>query len=69
MGKKGKGKGKGKGEVLFEAPDPRRMAGRPVDWMVDIMVEGGVVPVVVSMDLGIEKLVEVIPMQHSQYSL
>ena len=40
-----------------------------MDWMVDIMVEGGVVPVVVSMDLGIEKLVEAIPMQHSQYSL
>ena len=45
------------------------MAGRPVDWMVDFILEGGVVPVVVSMDLGIEKAVEVIPEQYSQYSL
>ena len=34
--------------ALFALPDPRRIAGRPVDWMVEIMVEGGVVPVVVS---------------------
>lgn len=38
--------------ALLERPEPRRMAGRPVDWMVDIMVEGGVVPVVVSMEVG-----------------
>ena len=46
------------------------MAARPVDWMVDIMVEGGVVLVVVSMAWGIENVLEVIPkQQHSQYSV
>lgn len=29
----------------FDLPLPRRMASRPVDWMVETMVEGGVVPV------------------------
>ena len=47
--------------ALLERPEPRRMAGRPVDWMVDIMVEGGVVPVVVSMEEGREKDVDCIP--------
>lgn len=47
--------------ALLEAPEPRRMAGRPVDWMVDIIVEGGVVPVVVSMEVGRENVVAWIP--------
>lgn len=47
--------------ALLERPEPRRIAGRPVDWMVDIMVEGGVVPVVVSMEVGREKDVDCIP--------
>ena len=47
--------------ALLERPEPRRMAGRPVDWMVDMMVEGGVVPVVVSMEVGREKDVDWIP--------
>jgi len=47
--------------ALFAAPEPRKMAGRPVDWMVDIMAEGGVVPVVVSMEEGSENVVEWIP--------
>ena len=47
--------------ALSGLPEPRRMAGRPVDWMVDIMVEGGVVPVVVSMEVGMEKDVEWMP--------
>lgn len=47
--------------ALLEVPEPRRMAGRPVDWMVRIIVDGGVVPIVVSMDLGREKVVEWIP--------
>ena len=47
--------------ALSVLPEPRRMAGRPVDWMVRIMVDGGVVPVVVSMEVGREKVVEWIP--------
>ena len=47
--------------ALLERPEPRRMAGRPVDWTVDIMAEGGVVPVVVSMEVGIENEVVWIP--------
>ena len=58
MGREGKER---KGDILSEAPDPRKMAGRPVDWMLDIMAEGGVVPVVVSMDAGIEKEVDWMP--------
>lgn len=33
--------------ALFALPEPRRMAGRPVDWIVEIIVEGGIVDVVV----------------------
>ena len=44
--------------ALLERPEPRRMAGRPVDWMADIMVEGGVVPDVVSIEVGIENDVD-----------
>lgn len=47
--------------ILFAAPDPRKMAGRPVNWMAAIMAEGGVVPVVVSMEVGSEKVVEWMP--------
>lgn len=47
--------------ILFAAPDPRKIAGRPVDWIVDIIAEGGVVPVVVSMEVGREKVVEWMP--------
>jgi len=47
--------------ILFAAPDPRKIAERPVDWMEDIMAEGGVVPVVVSMEVGSEKVVEWMP--------
>ena len=44
--------------ALLERPEPRRMAGRPVDWMAEMMVEGGVVPVVVSIEVGIENEVD-----------
>ena len=47
--------------ALSDRPEPRRMAGRPVDWIVDIMAEGGAVPVVVSIDLGTENDVDWIP--------
>ena len=33
--------------ALFGAPEPRKMAVRPVDWIIEMMVEGGVVVVVV----------------------
>ena len=38
--------------ALFDLPEPRRMAVRPVSWIVDIMAEGGVVDVVVRSCLG-----------------
>lgn len=43
------------------APEPRRMASRPVDWMVEISVEGALVEVMVMRELGMEKAVEVMP--------
>ncbi len=45
----------------LEAPEPRRMASRPVDWMVLMRIEGGVVEVIETRREGIEKLVEVMP--------
>lgn len=45
----------------FELPEPRRMASRPVDWMVEIKVEGGEVEVMVTRREGIEKEVEEMP--------
>ncbi len=33
--------------ALLAVPEPRRMAVRPIDWIVEMMVEGGVVEVVV----------------------
>lgn len=47
--------------ALLERPEPRRIAGRPVDWMAEIMAEGGVVPVVVSIEVGMENVVDWIP--------
>ncbi len=32
--------------ALLAVPEPRRMAVRPIDWIVEMMVEGGVVEVV-----------------------
>ena len=55
--------------ALSELPEPRRMAGRPVDWMVRTMVDGGVVPVVVSMEVGREKAVECIPIRIKLYQI
>lgn len=43
------------------APEPRRMASRPVDWMVDIRVEGAVVEVMETREVGMEKVVDVMP--------
>lgn len=65
MGGGGTGTGKerergGEDELLGE-PEPRRMAGRPVDWMLDIMDDGGAVPVVVTSWDAREKLVDWIP--------
>ena len=31
--------------ALLDFPLPRRMASRPVDWMAETMLDGGVVPV------------------------
>lgn len=45
----------------FGFPDPRRMASRPVDWMVPIRVEGGEVEVIVIRREGMEKVVEEMP--------
>lgn len=43
------------------APEPRRMAARPVDWIVEIRVEGAVVEVMETRLWGREKVVEVMP--------
>lgn len=43
------------------APEPRRMASRPVDWMADIRCEGGDVDVMVTRREGREKDVEDMP--------
>ncbi|KAL9023659.1 MAG: hypothetical protein Q9196_007060, partial [Gyalolechia fulgens] len=45
----------------FGLPEPRRMASRPVDWMVEIKVEGGEVEVMVTRPEGMEKKVEEMP--------
>lgn len=42
-------------------PEPRRMASRPVDWMVEMRVEGAAVEVMVTMREGREKFVEEMP--------
>lgn len=47
--------------ALLAVPVPRRIAGRPVDWMVEIMLEGGVVVVVVRSWVGREKEVDWMP--------
>lgn len=47
--------------ALFAAPEPRRMAGRFVDWIAEIMAEGGVVPLIVRSWVGREKVVEWMP--------
>ena len=47
--------------ALLAFPEPRRIAGRPVDWMADIIAEGGVVPVVVRREVGREKKVDWMP--------
>lgn len=51
------------------APEPRRMASRPVDWMVEIKVEGAVVEVMVMRELGMEKAVEVMPGDYIWHSV
>lgn len=33
--------------ALLAAPEPRKMAARPVDWIVEMMVDGAIVVVVV----------------------
>lgn len=45
----------------FGWPEPRRMASRPVDWMVVIRVEGGAVEVMVTRLEGREKVVLEMP--------
>ena len=52
--------------ALLLPPEPRRIAGRPVDWMADIIVDGGVVPIVVSMEARREKVVEWMPVKLSK---
>ena len=47
--------------ALFGLPEPRRMAVRPVSWIVDIIAEGGVVDVVVRSCFGREKSVSCMP--------
>lgn len=47
--------------ALFEEPLPRRMASRPVDWMVVTMVEGAAVPVMVSVCVAREAAMVVMP--------
>lgn len=45
----------------FGLPDPRRIASRPVDWIVEIKVEGGEVEVMVTRREGMEKEVVEMP--------
>ena len=47
--------------ALLALPDPRRIAVRPVSWIVVIIVEGGVVDVVVNICLGREKSISCKP--------
>lgn len=47
--------------AVLGAPEPRRMASRPVDWMADIRCEGGEVDVMVTRWEGREKDVEDMP--------
>ena len=47
--------------ALFAFPDPRSIAARPVDWIAEIMFEGGSVPLVVTIFDGIEKDVSCMP--------
>ena len=42
-------------------PLPRRMASRPVDWMVERIWEGGAEPVVVIVWVGREAVMVVMP--------
>ena len=41
--------------AVLGRPDPRRMAVWPVDWMADMIEEGGAVPVMVTIFWGREK--------------
>ena len=43
----------------FGFPEPRSMASRPVDWMVEMRVEGGEVDFIVTRREGMEKEVAV----------
>lgn len=43
--------------ALFALPEPRRIAVRPVSWIVDIIAEGGVVDVMIRSCFGREKSV------------
>ncbi len=47
--------------ALLAFPEPRRMAGRPVDWMADIISEGDAVDLVVRSCLEIVKEVSCMP--------
>ncbi len=47
--------------ALLLFPEPRRMAGRPVDWMAEIILEGGAVAFVVRSCLEREKEVCCMP--------
>ena len=49
------------GALLFEVPLPRRMAVRPVEWMVERMREGGAEPVVETVWVGREAVMVVMP--------
>lgn len=48
--------------LLFGVPEPRKIAGRPVDWIMLIMEDGGAVPVVVTSWEGRENDVDWMPM-------
>ena len=41
--------------ALFALPEPRSMAARPVDWIAEMIEEGGSVPTTVTSLEGIEK--------------
>ena len=47
--------------ALLAPPEPRSIAGRPIDWIADMIFEGGVVDVVVRIWFGSEKSVFSMP--------
>lgn len=47
--------------ALLGFPEPRRIAGRPVDWMANIISEGDAVDLVVTTCFEIEKEVSCMP--------